>query len=141
MPLRDGASDVVRFVRGLEGSVCFYAEDILRHGYDPEMGSFVQSYGSKAHDARLLLIPLVGFLPADDPRVQGAVTAMKRRLMNRGFVWRYDAGAMDDVSPAMRGPFPPARSGWSTITCSQGGWTRRRRCSSGSPTPPATISA
>ncbi|MFN3889293.1 MAG: glycoside hydrolase family 15 protein [Beijerinckiaceae bacterium] len=70
--------------------------DILRHGYDPEMGSFVQSYGSKALDASLLLIPLVGFLPADDPRVKGTVAAIERRLMRRGFVRRYDTGETDD---------------------------------------------
>ncbi len=79
--------------------------DILRNGFDPEMGSFVQSYGSKALDASLLLIPLVGFLPADDPRVKGTVAAIERRLMRRGFVRRYDTGETDDGLSGDEGAF------------------------------------
>ena len=52
--------------------------EVCREGYDPELGSFVQSYGSKQLDASLLMIPLVGFLPADDPRVRGTVAAIER---------------------------------------------------------------
>ncbi len=79
--------------------------DILRHGYDPELGSFVQSYGSKALDASLLLIPLVGFLPPDDPRVRGTVAAIERRLMRRGFVRRYDTDETDDGLSGEEGAF------------------------------------
>lgn len=79
--------------------------DILRHGFDAELGSFVQSYGSKALDASLLLIPLVGFLPADDPRVQGTVAAIERRLMRGGFVRRYDTGTTDDGLTGDEGVF------------------------------------
>src|SRR5690348_1875496 len=43
--------------------------EVCEHGYDEELGSFVQSYGSKELDASLLMLPLVGFLPADDPRI------------------------------------------------------------------------
>jgi GH15 family glucan-1,4-alpha-glucosidase len=46
--------------------------EICRRGFDSELDSFVQAYGSKRLDASLLLIPPVGFLPATDPRAQGA---------------------------------------------------------------------
>ena len=55
--------------------------------------SFVQSYGSKHLDASLLLLPLVGFLPPDDPRVRGTLQAIERRLLVDGFVMRYDTAA------------------------------------------------
>ena len=70
-----------------------------------ELGSFVQSYGSKQLDASLLLIPCVGFLPASDPRVEGTVAAIERRLMRDGFVMRYDTAATDDGLPAGEGAF------------------------------------
>ena len=54
-----------------------------RSGFDEELGSFVQSYGSKELDASLLLIPLVGFLPASDPRVRGTIEAIERSLARR----------------------------------------------------------
>ena len=52
--------------------------DVCRNGYDADLGTFVQSYGSKRLDASVLLIPLVGFLPPDDPRVIGTVDAIGR---------------------------------------------------------------
>ena len=64
-------------------------QDVCRHGYDPERGAFVQYYGSKEVDASLLLMPLVGFLPFDDPRVTGTVRAIERELMVDGLVLRY----------------------------------------------------
>jgi len=63
--------------------------DVLERGFDEELGSFVQSYGSKELDASLLQIPLVGFLPASDPRVRGTVEAIERSLVVEGFVMRY----------------------------------------------------
>src|ERR1700716_2896048 len=60
--------------------------DVLRRGFDHELGSFVQSYGSKKLDASLLLLPLVGFLPPEDPRVRDTVQAIEQRLMVDGFV-------------------------------------------------------
>jgi len=59
------------------------------HGYDGELGSFVQSYDSKRLDASLLTIPLFGFLPPDDPRVRGTLEAVCRELLVDGFVQRY----------------------------------------------------
>ena len=63
--------------------------EVLERGFDEELGSFVQSYGSKEVDASLLTIPLYGFLPADDPRVRGTLEAIRRELLVDGFVQRY----------------------------------------------------
>jgi GH15 family glucan-1,4-alpha-glucosidase len=64
-------------------------EEVCDRGFDEELGSFTQSYGSKELDASLLMIPLVGFLPPSDPRVQGTVEAVERGLVEHGFVLRY----------------------------------------------------
>jgi GH15 family glucan-1,4-alpha-glucosidase len=58
--------------------------DICRRGFDAEIGSFVQSYGSKELDASLLMLPLVGFLPATDPRMRGTIEAIERHLLSDG---------------------------------------------------------
>jgi GH15 family glucan-1,4-alpha-glucosidase len=80
-------------------------ENVCRHGFDPELGSFVQAYGSKALDASLLLLPLVGFLPPTDPRIVGTVKAIERRLVVDGFVMRYDTGEVVDGLPPGEGAF------------------------------------
>ncbi|MGH7124871.1 MAG: glycoside hydrolase family 15 protein [Stellaceae bacterium] len=64
-------------------------DEVCRSGFDPERGAFVQYYGSKELDAALLLMPLVGFLPVDDPRVVGTVEAIERELTIDGLVLRY----------------------------------------------------
>src|SRR5215470_7253823 len=80
-------------------------DDICRHGFDAELGSFVQAYRSKALDASVLLLPLVGFLPASDPRMIGTVRAIERRLVVDGFVMRYDTGETADGLPPGEGAF------------------------------------
>jgi GH15 family glucan-1,4-alpha-glucosidase len=83
--------------------------DVCRHGFAREVGAFVQSYGSKDLDASLLLLPLVGFLPAHDPRVQGTVRAITERLTVDGFVLRYQTHSCG-VRPALpeaAGQLPP----------------------------------
>ena len=70
--------------------------DVCKNGFNPAVGSFVQSYGSTALDASLLLIPLVGFLPAFDPRVVATIEAIERKLVVDGFVMRYDLEKSDD---------------------------------------------
>src|ERR1700756_1904256 len=62
---------------------------ICERGFSRERNTFTQSFGSGELDASLLLIPLVGFLPADDPRVRGTVAAIERNLMIDGLVLRY----------------------------------------------------
>jgi GH15 family glucan-1,4-alpha-glucosidase len=79
--------------------------EVCRQGYDPDLGSFVQSYGSKQLDASLLLLPLVGFLPPEDPRVRGTVEAIERRLVVDGLVLRYDTAATDDGLTPGEGAF------------------------------------
>jgi GH15 family glucan-1,4-alpha-glucosidase len=64
-------------------------DQICEFGFNPERGSFVQSYGSAELDASLLTIPQLGFLPPEDPRVAGTVNAIERELSWHGFVQRY----------------------------------------------------
>jgi GH15 family glucan-1,4-alpha-glucosidase len=64
--------------------------EVCDKGYDAKRRTFTQSYGSKALDAATLLIPQVGFLPGDDPRVVGTVDAVQKELMDGGFLRRYD---------------------------------------------------
>jgi GH15 family glucan-1,4-alpha-glucosidase len=82
--------------------------DVCRNGYDAKRNTFVQSYGSEALDASLLIIPLVGFLPARDPRMLGTVAAIERELMTDGLVYRYaTAGTHVDGLPPGEGSFLP----------------------------------
>jgi GH15 family glucan-1,4-alpha-glucosidase len=82
-------------------------QEVLREGYDADRGTFVQSYGSQALDASLLLIPRVGFLPPHDPRVVGTVAAVQRELTEDGFVLRYRAEHTDDGLEGGEGTFLP----------------------------------
>jgi GH15 family glucan-1,4-alpha-glucosidase len=80
-------------------------EDVCREGFDPALNSFVQYYGSKEPDASLLMLPLVGFLPATDPRTRGTVDYIQRRLQRNGFVDRYAPAPHVDGLPAGEGSF------------------------------------
>ena len=97
-----GLSGPVDTWRGLRAQI---HEEVCRIGYDPEIGSFVQSYGSKEVDASLLLLPVVGFLPPIDRRIHGTVAAIERGLMVDGFVRRYDTSRIDDGLPPGEGAF------------------------------------
>jgi len=66
-------------------------DDVCAHGFDAERDTFTQFYGSQGLDAALLLLPQVGFLPWDDPRIVGTVDAIGRELVRDGFVMRYRA--------------------------------------------------
>lgn len=81
--------------------------EVCREGFDDEIGAFTQAYGAKELDAATLMIPLVGFLPADDPRMLGTVAAIRERLMSDGFVRRYDTGSHVDGLPGGEGAFLP----------------------------------
>jgi GH15 family glucan-1,4-alpha-glucosidase len=63
--------------------------DIIERGFNRRIGAFTQSYGSDALDASVLLIPHMGFLPADDPRMLSTVAAIEKGLTHDGFVYRY----------------------------------------------------
>ncbi|MBV8479173.1 MAG: glycoside hydrolase family 15 protein, partial [Actinobacteria bacterium] len=98
----DGPADKWRELRDrIHAEVC-------ERGYNAELGSFTQTYGSTELDASLLLIPQVGFLPADDPRIRGTIEAVERDLVVDGFVLRYrtkESGV--DGLPAGEGVFLP----------------------------------
>jgi GH15 family glucan-1,4-alpha-glucosidase len=79
--------------------------DVMANGFDAERNTFVQSYGRPELDASLLLIPRVGFLPPDDPRVVGTIEAVQRELTHDGFVLRYRPDEADDGLPGDEGVF------------------------------------
>ena len=97
--------------------------DVLQFGFNPDLGTFVQYYGSDRLDASLLLMPLVGFLPATDERVVATVEAIRRELMRDGFVQRYRADAENvdvDGLPPGEGVFLPC-SFWLVAVLAQQG--------------------
>ncbi|MGW2344462.1 glycoside hydrolase family 15 protein [Streptomyces sp. NPDC001661] len=80
--------------------------EVCERGYDAERGTFTQFYGSSELDAALLLIPRVGFLPPDDPRVIGTVDAVRDELSYEGLLRRYSAdGSGVDGLPGQEGAF------------------------------------
>jgi GH15 family glucan-1,4-alpha-glucosidase len=97
---------------GLEGPVEHWREvrdaihaQVCERGFDAAQNSFVQSYGSTALDASLLLIAVVGFLPPEDARIRGTVAAIERGLLRHGLVLRYDTGDSKDGLPPGEGAF------------------------------------
>jgi GH15 family glucan-1,4-alpha-glucosidase len=80
-------------------------DQVCSEGFDAGLNSFVQYYGSKNLDASLLMMPLVGFLPADDARVVGTVKAIEKRLLEDGFVARYSTDPAVDGMPHGEGRF------------------------------------
>jgi GH15 family glucan-1,4-alpha-glucosidase len=99
---------------GLEGPIerwrqlrdAIYTQ-VCENGFDSNSNSFVQSYDSTHLDASLLLIPQVGFLPADDPRVVGTIAAIERSLVVDGLVKRYSTATKVDALPPGEGTFLP----------------------------------
>jgi GH15 family glucan-1,4-alpha-glucosidase len=79
--------------------------EICERGFDAGRNTFVQSYGGEELDASLLLIPVVGFLPADDPRVAGTVAAIEKELDAGGLVLRYRTAEGVDGLPPGEGAF------------------------------------
>jgi GH15 family glucan-1,4-alpha-glucosidase len=97
--------------------------EVLREAYNVELDSFVQYYGADRLDASLLLVPLVGFLPATDERVVGTVRAIERNLLRDGFVERYRADVENvgvDGLPPGEGVFLPC-SFWLVAVLAQQG--------------------
>jgi GH15 family glucan-1,4-alpha-glucosidase len=81
--------------------------EVCREGFNEQLGSFVQFYGSDLLDASLLMIPLVGFLPASDPRVQGTLAAIQKNLVRDCFVDRYATHESIDGLPPGESSFLP----------------------------------
>ncbi len=79
--------------------------EVCERGYDAKRNCFVQAYGSKQLDASLLLIPVLGFLSADDPRVRGTIEAIEQNLRHDIFVHRYDTASKVDGLSGGEGSF------------------------------------
>ena len=88
--------------RKIRDRIC---RDILDKAYDRERNTFVQYYGARDLDASLLLIPQLGFLPPEDPRVRGTIEAIERELVCDGFVLRYPTRPGLDGLPGGEGVF------------------------------------
>lgn len=80
-------------------------QQVCQRGFDAERNTFTQYFGSRELDASLLMVPLVGFLPADDPRVIGTVQAVERELLHNGYVQRYQTLEHIDGLPPGEGAF------------------------------------
>ena len=114
--------------------------EVMAKGFDAERNTFVQSYGRPELDASLLLIPRVGFLPPDDPRVIGTIEAVQRELTHDGFLLRYRPAESDDGLPGRGGRVPclfvlagrspprggPAPRGQGAVRTAAGAAQRRR---------------
>jgi GH15 family glucan-1,4-alpha-glucosidase len=82
-------------------------QQVCAEGYNAEVGAFTQAYGSKELDASLLMMPMMGFLPVQDPRVVGTIEAIQRDLMVDGFVLRYRNSSGVDGLAGDEGAFLP----------------------------------
>ncbi|HEY1791626.1 MAG TPA: glycoside hydrolase family 15 protein [Opitutaceae bacterium] len=84
-------------------------DDICRNGFNPARNAFTQCYGAPELDASILMLPLVGFLPATDPRMSSTIELIERELVADGFVLRYQTSASGHVDglPAGEGTFLP----------------------------------
>lgn len=80
-------------------------ESVCQAGFDATRGCFTQAFGSSALDASLLLLPVFGFLPADDPRIRGTIEAIGRTLTADGLILRYRTEDTNDGLPAGEGVF------------------------------------
>jgi len=79
--------------------------DVCAHGFDTKRNSFVQHYGGTGLDASLLLIPIFGFLPPQDPRVLATIDAIQREICSGPFVWRYSTDEGVDGLAGSEGAF------------------------------------
>jgi GH15 family glucan-1,4-alpha-glucosidase len=79
--------------------------EILERGFRPDVGAFVQAFDHPALDASALTMPLVGFLPASDPRMMSTIRAIQERLTSRGLVYRYRIGDTHDGVPGDEATF------------------------------------
>jgi GH15 family glucan-1,4-alpha-glucosidase len=79
--------------------------DVCNKGFDAEENAFVESYGSKVLDASVLLLPAVGFLPPDDPRIRGTIAAVEKHMMRDGFVLRHDPREISEEIQPIEGAF------------------------------------
>jgi GH15 family glucan-1,4-alpha-glucosidase len=107
----DGTGDVKRWRKNRD----MLHREICAKGFNKKLNSFTQSYGSKVLDASCLRLVLVGFLPADDPRIVGTVEAIQKYLTKDGLVQRYNPAKSSDGLKGGEGTFL-ACSFW-MVTC------------------------
>jgi GH15 family glucan-1,4-alpha-glucosidase len=99
--LYDGGGDIKRWKKNRD----MIHKEVCERGFNKRLNSFVQSYGSTNLDASCLRILLVGFLPAEDPRIRGTVEAIEKHLMRDGFVQRYNTRRSRDGVGGGEGAF------------------------------------
>jgi len=99
---RFGLRGPVAHWRRLRDSIC---REVLAHGFNETKNAFTQVFDGDSLDASALLIPLVGFLPATDPRIVGTVEAIRNELCDGAFVRRYRTEEVDDGLPGDEGSF------------------------------------
>jgi GH15 family glucan-1,4-alpha-glucosidase len=97
----DGGGNLARWKKNRD----LIHREVCAKGFNKRLNSFVQSYGSTELDASCLRIVLVGFLPADDPRIRGTVEAIEKHLMTGGLVKRYNTRTSRDGLPSGEGVF------------------------------------
>jgi GH15 family glucan-1,4-alpha-glucosidase len=97
----DGGGDVARWKKNRD----LIHREVCAKGFNKRLNTFVQSYGSTQLDASCLRLVLVGFLPAEDPRIVGTVDAIEKRLMRGGLVERYNTRTSRDGLPSGEGAF------------------------------------
>ena len=100
-------------------------EEIMERGYDAARNTFTQHYDTDEVDASLLVLPMVRFIPGDDPKMLGTIEAVEKDLMHDGLCAAIAPRPASTGSPARSIPFWPARSGWSRRTPWPGGATTR----------------
>jgi GH15 family glucan-1,4-alpha-glucosidase len=96
--------------------------DVCANGFSSKRKAFVQSYGAEDLDASLLLIPITGFLPAEDPRVRSTVEAIRKDLTQGGLVLRYRSHEAPDGLPPGEGVFLACSFWLADNLCLQGRW-------------------
>ncbi|MEA2476703.1 MAG: hypothetical protein QOC87_902 [Actinomycetota bacterium] len=80
-------------------------DEVVERGWSEKRGAFTRVYGDDELDASLLMMPIVGFLPPDDPRIVSTVEAIQEELMVDGLIRRYRTGKVDDGLPVGEGTF------------------------------------
>lgn len=97
----DGGGDIKRWRKNRD----MIHKEVLEKGFDRKRNTFVQAYGSSSLDASCLRLPMVGFLPPDDPRIIGTIDAIQKGLTKDGLVQRYDTETTDDGLSGKEGAF------------------------------------
>ncbi len=97
--------EIKEMLPGLKALRARIHEEVCERAFHPGVNAFTQFYGSEVMDASALMIPKVGFLPPDDPRVAKTVEAVEKYLLRDGFVLRYDTQHGIDGLPGREGAF------------------------------------